>query len=368
MKRIAGMAALGVTLALLTGSVGLAQPPATGVAQEVNKKLCKLFGAGGFKGLPSYGTGIVVHPSGYVITCNNHILTTSDLRVHLFDGRFFHAKVIAKEPELDVALLKIEEPVEKLPYFNVAAEADKAAKIKTPAGTWVLALSNQFAIAERDEAMSVQHGVIQAYADLKGRKGVADAPFQGKVYFIDAVACNPGAAGGALTNAKGDLLGILGRELKNKLSDSWINYAVPVQSTVELIRDTKKGPEKVSIATFVEEGMKGKYTSPGEKVKKAKGPGIYTGILLVPNPVALTPPYIESVVPGSPADKAGLRTDDLIVYVDGELVQSIKSFKELMSTYQPGAQVRLDVQRGANLETVTITVEKTPQAKDKAGP
>src|SRR5256885_478101 len=84
-------------------------------------------------------------------------------------------------------------------------------------------------VAGRAEPMSVQHGVVQAFADLKGRKGVSDAAFQGKVYFIDVVACNPGAAGGALTNGKGDLLGILGRELKNKLSDSWINYAVPIQ-------------------------------------------------------------------------------------------------------------------------------------------
>src|SRR5277367_4690250 len=84
-----------------------AQESLTPVVTEVNKKMVKLFGAGGFKGLPSYGTGIIVSPKGHILTVNNHILTTVDLRVHLYDGRFYHAKVVAKEPGLDVALVKI---------------------------------------------------------------------------------------------------------------------------------------------------------------------------------------------------------------------------------------------------------------------
>ena len=79
----------------------------------------------------------------------------------------------------------------------------------------MLAFSNQFKIALRDEPMSVQRGVIAALADLRGRRGVFDAPFTGDVYFLDAIACNPGAAGGIVTNRKGELLGILGRELKD---------------------------------------------------------------------------------------------------------------------------------------------------------
>lgn len=339
------------------------QPPAGPVTKEVNKKLCKLYGAGGFKGLPSYGTGIVVAKTGYILTVNNHILGSTDLRVHLFDGRLQHAKVVAKEPELDVALLKLEEPVDNLPYYNVAEEAEKVTKGIAKVGTWVLAFSNQFEIGTREELMSVMHGVIAAHSDLMARKGAADAPYQGKAFFIDVVACNPGAAGGALTNYNGDLLGILGRELKSKISDSWINYAVPINAATKLVVDLKSGKEEdVSIARFVADGMAGKYI-PGEKSKKAKGPGVYTGIQLVPNPVPATPPYIETVVIGSPADKVGLRTDDLIVYVDGELVQSIKGFKDLMSTYKPGDHVRFDVQRGTQLQTVTIILEKQPDKK-----
>src|SRR5437764_5695986 len=94
------------------------QAPVTKTANDVNKKLVKLFGAGGFKGLPSYGTGILVSSKGHILTVNNHILTTSDLRVHLYDGRFYHARVLYKEPELDVALVKIDEVIDFLPHYD----------------------------------------------------------------------------------------------------------------------------------------------------------------------------------------------------------------------------------------------------------
>ena len=103
-------APFGIALLLFAGRfLPTLQQPFTTVAGDVNKKMVKLFGAGGFKGLPSYGTGILVSPKGYILTVNNHILTTVDLRVHLYDGRFYHAKVVAREPGLDVALVKIQE-------------------------------------------------------------------------------------------------------------------------------------------------------------------------------------------------------------------------------------------------------------------
>src|SRR5438445_7914659 len=76
-------------------------------AKAVNQKMVKLFGSGGFQRLASYGSGVVVSPDGYVVTVASHILDTQDLRVHTYDGRRLHAKLIVIEPELDVALLKI---------------------------------------------------------------------------------------------------------------------------------------------------------------------------------------------------------------------------------------------------------------------
>lgn len=348
---------------LLTAALWLAptrssaQAPVTDLAAQVNKKLVKLFGAGGFKGLPSYGTGILVSAKGHILTCNNHILTTADLRVHLYDGRFYHARVIYREPELDVALCKIEEEVDFLPHYDFAKEI---AGPKAEPGALVFALSNCFQIATRDEPMSIQRGVVAAVAELRGRRGVFEAPFSGEVYFIDTVANNPGSAGGALVDRKGHLLGVMGRELKNTLTDTWINYAVPIHAKVDVVRAGKN--LTVDMASFVKEAMAGTYIQ-SEGSKKKEDRGGYTGIVLVTNAVSNTPPYIEEVVPGSPAAAAGLRPDDLIVYVDGELIPSITSFRELIRAFGPGAEVRLEVQRGTRLESIRLKLAEQPKAK-----
>ncbi len=356
MKRVVvRMFGVGVLVAATT-SVVIAQQPFTTIAADVNKRLVKLFGAGGFKGLPHYGTGILVSDKGFILTCNNHILSTTDLRVHLYDGRFYQARVIAREPELDLALVRIESDVDFLPHYDIAKAA--AQPLAGP-GDWILALSNQFNIAVRDEPMTVQRGVIAAYAELRGRRGIFEAPYTGEAYFIDVIANNPGAAGGALVNRKGELLGIIGRELKNTLSDTWINYAVPVQAKVEILRDDKL--TKMDVATFVKEAMAGTYKQSEKRAKVDRGG--YHGILLVPNAVGVTPPYVEEVLIDSPAAKSGLRPDDLIVYIDGELVTSIKNFREIMKQSGPGMEVKLDVQRANRLISVKMKLAEQPKLK-----
>ncbi len=358
--RLSGIAIVLGTLATLQG-----QQSFTDTVTDVNKKMVKLFGAGGFKGLPSYGTGLLVSPKGHILTCNNHILSATDLRVHLYDGRFYHCKLLFREPELDVAVIKIQDEVDFLPYFDFARAA--ARPLAEP-GDWVLAFSNCFQIATRDEPMTVQRGVIAAYAELRGRRGIFDAPYIGEVYFVDAIANNPGAAGGVITNRNGELLGIVGRELKNTLSDTWINYATPVQARVDIQRDEKT--VKVDMATFVQESIAGTYKQ-SEKRKNKEDRGGYHGIVLVPNVIGLTPPYVEEVLAGSPAATAGLRADDLIVYMDGELVPSIKAFRDVMKQTGPGTEIRLDVQRGARLKTIKLKIAEYPKEapnKTNAGP
>lgn len=333
-----------------------AQQPLTPVAADVNKKMVKVYGAGGFKGLPSYGTGVMVSPKGYILTINNHIVSTADIRVHLYDGRLYRAKLVSREPELDVAMLKVEDDIDFLPCFEFTKSAGAA--LAEP-GDMMLAFSNCYQIATRDEPMTMQRGVIMAYTELRARIGIFDAPFGGDVYFIDTVTNNPGAPGGALTNRKGDLLGIIGREYKNKLSDTWINYALPIQSAVEIQRGEK--PVKVSMSTFVEESIAGKYQQGDDRDKGKKDKGGYHGIIFVVNAVPTTPPYVEEVVAGSPAAAAKLRADDLIVYVDGFLVSSIKGFRELMRQKGPDDPVKLEVQRGNRLVSVEFKLTQQPK-------
>jgi serine protease Do len=332
-------------LLAVAASAGRADDTAAGVAERTNKKVVKLFGSGGYQGLAAFGTGVLVSPEGHILTVASPLLLTNELRVHLFDGRRCPAKVVVMEPELDAALIKIDQ-VEELPFFDLAGAA-RAAQAKP--GDSVLAFSNEFQIATRDEPVSVQHGVIAAYSRLHGRRGIFEAPYSGYVYVIDAITNNPGAGGGALTTRSGDLLGIIGKELRNTLTDTWVNYAVPVGV----------------LADFVEKAKKGEYR-PLARSQPSGGQAGYHGIVLVPNVVERTPPFVEEVLPGSPAAKAGLRPDDLIVYLDGQQIASVKAFRELMEKLAPGATVKLEVRRadkgngGERLLSVDIKLDEPP--------
>lgn len=316
-----------------------ADPSLAAVVEQVNQRMVKIYGSGGFRGLNSYGSGILVSADGHVLTAASPTLDTSGLNVHLSDGRRLPAKVLVTEPELDAALLKID-MAEDLPYYDVAQAARRPL---ATAGDGVLAFSNQFQIATREEAMSVQRGVIAAYARLHGKRGIFEAPYKGEVYIVDAITNNPGAAGGALTNRRGELLGLIGKELSNSLSDTYINYGVPIKV----------------LAEFVDKGIKGQY-KPIEKERVTTGPGGFHGIILVPNVVERTPPFIEDVVTGSPAARAGLRADDLVVYVDGEKVTSIKEFRDFVDRARPGTAFKLEVRRGDRLFPVDIKLEALP--------
>lgn len=357
------LAAAAAILILFTGAAR-ADTSFAPVAEAVNKKMVKLFGSGGFKGIVAYGTGILVSADGYVLTVAGPMLDTRDLRVHLADGRRYHAKVIVMEPELDVALVKIEpakDEVLELDFFDVSAAAKKPL---VKAGTGVLAFSNQFEIATRDEPMSVMKGTIASYTRLQGRRGIHEATYKDNVYVLDAITNNPGAGGGALTTRKGELLGIIGKELRNELTNTWINYAVPIQASVEVLeKDDKK--RMISILEIVEKKEKYAATTPDREKKKADN---YTGLVLVPNAVELTPPYVEEVLPDSPAAKAGLKTDDLIVYVDGEPINSINHLLDLFGRIRPETPMRIEVRRGDKLTTLNMVMGKPLAKKPKPTP
>jgi serine protease Do len=346
-----GMVALfGWMCSLIAAAPAHADESFATVADQVNKRVVKLFGGGGYQGLVSYGSGVLVSPEGHILTVANHILLAQELLVHLPDGRRVEAQVLVVEPELDVALLKIDKAAD-LPYFDVTKAAGGPLG---KAGDWVLAFSNEFQVATRDEPVSVQHGVIAAYAKLHGRRGIFDAPYGGDVYIIDAVTNNPGAAGGAVTDRRGRLLGIIGKEVRNTLSGTWINYAMPIQS----------------LASFVDKAKKGEY-KPIAKSETPAGPAGYHGIVMVPNVVERTPPFIEEVAPGSPAERAGLRPDDLIIYAQGQQIASVKAFREVMDRSRPGSVVRLEVRRvdksvggGERLMVVELKLEE-PVARKK---
>jgi serine protease Do len=327
-----------------------AQESFSNVAASVNSRMVKLFGAGGFQGLASYGSGFLVSADGYILTTASHVLLTDSLRVHLADGRRLDGHVAVMEPDLDAALVKIDK-VENLPYFDIAATS------KVPParpGDWILAFSNEFQVATGDEPVSVQKGVIAAYAKLRGRRGVFQVSYAGDVYLIDAVTNNIGSSGGMVTTRDGRPLGMIGKELRNSLTNTWINYAVPIQALV----------------TFVDKGKRGEYR-PTVRSVPTEGEIGYHGLTLVPNVLERTPPFVESVAPGSPAARAGLKSDDLIISIDGQQVPSIKAVEAVLARARPGSSVKIEARRsdkqaagGERLITAEIVLVNRPPQQE----
>lgn len=350
---------------LLLAAPAAAADPFVNVTKQVNEKVVKIFGAGGFRGATNYSTGVLVSPDGHFLTVASQTLDTSELIVHLSDGRRMKAVVVATEPELDIALCYIRTEGKKdikdangldLPYFDIAEAAKR--KPAEP-GDWVLGFSNLFEIAMRDEPVSAMQGSITSVSKLHGKRGIFDFPYTGEVYVVDAITNGPGAGGGPLTNRKGELLGFIGREIKNSQTETWINYAVPVYAEVT-VKDEKNQEEKVSITKFVELAKDGKY-KPRATAKQQKSAGGFVGVKFVPNVLDRTPPYIDEIIPDSPAAKAGIQVNDLVSFIDGEPIYSIKSYLDYMSKTRPGDTVRVDVRRGDNLIQVELKLGDWPK-------
>ena len=190
------------------------------VVAGVQPKVVKIYGAGGPSGLEPYQSGFLITEGGHVLTAWSYVLDADEIDVTLDDGRKFSAKLVGADVRTEIAVLKID--AGGLAHFKL----DDAATIEV--GGRVLALSNLYGVATGSESASVQHGVVAARTTLAARRGVYNSPYQGAVYVLDAMTNNPGAAGGALVNLRGELVGVLGKELRHARTGNWLNYALPI--------------------------------------------------------------------------------------------------------------------------------------------
>jgi len=340
MSRLVSIANLSLRLTLLVlvgwscslGSMAAAAP-VTKAVTSVQPMIVKVYGAGGLRGLEAYQSGILISDDGHVLTTWSYVLDTDEVTVILDDGRKFVADLVGADPGLDMAVLKLE--ATELPFFDLSAAVDGET------GMRVLAFSNLYGVATGDERASVQRGVISAVTKLAGRQGAFTTPYRGEVYVVDAMTNNPGATGGALTDQHGQLLGMLGKELRDQRSDAWLNYAMPIAHLREAVDDIKSG--------------KFRRRDP-ESARQARNPlDLSTfGVVLVPDVVDNTPAYVDAVRPNSPAARAGLRSDDLVLFVGGVLVRSLKDLREQAKLIEQTEEIALTVRRGETLETLLL--------------
>jgi serine protease Do len=162
---------------------------------------------------------------------------------------------------------------------------------------------------------------------------------------------NPGAAGGVLVNYQGELLGMLGKELKNSLNNTWLNYSVPV----EVFR--KKAQDLIA-----DGGGLITETPESDQPKVAANPLTLEllGLVLVPNVLERTPPFVDDVRPNSPAAAAGLMPDDLVIFISDtrvtnpRLVKSCRILRDELSYIDRDDTITLTVMRGEKLVQFTL--------------
>jgi len=315
--------------------------------RRVQQRTVKVFGAGGIRRLHAYSTGFVVSRQGHVATIWSHVLDTEELTVVLADGRKVRAKVLGAEPQLDLAVLELLEKDLELPAWDLEAEVTDAGP-----GTRVLGFSNMFRVATGDEMVSVLHGVVAAKAPLTTRRGAFESSYEGTAFIVDAVTNNPGAGGGVLTTRAGRLLGMIGKELRNAESNTWVNYAVPISELKQPIRQIIAGKYRA------------RQRDPDETNVVARFRPLEFGIVLVPDVLFRTPAFIDAVQRGSAAARAGLQPDDLILFINGDLVQSCRVFKQSLGRIDSGGVLKLTVRRGDKLLPVELPVPDKPDEPD----
>jgi serine protease Do len=296
--------------------------------------MVKIFGAGGLRGLESYQSGFLISAEGHVLTAWSYVLDSDYTTVVLDDGRRLEGQIVGSDPRLELAVLKID--ATELDHFDLSQA------VALPGGAQVLAFSNLFAVAVGAESASVQHGVVSIITTLNARRGTFPTPYRGPAYILDAITNNAGAAGGALTDRQGRLAGILGKELRNSLNGTWLNYAIPISEVASTVQDIVAG--KIPMQADPDQ------SKPPEPVTVE-----HLGLVLVPDVLPATPAFVESVRIGSPAAQVDVRADDLIVIVGDRRVQSCKEVVDALSYIDRVEPVKLTILREQELLDVELS-------------
>lgn len=335
--RMSGVLVLAAAMAC-GAAADSASPQRTAAAAARN--VVKVYGAGGIRGLEAYQSGIVISPDGRILTVMSTVLDGDTVSCVFDDGRRREATVVGIDPRRELAVLQVEE--KDLPAFEFASRP------RARAGTRVMAISNLFGVAAGDERVSVQRGVVSAVVPLEARRGAAEAPYAGAAYLVDCTTSNPGAAGGALVDSQGDLVGMLGKESRSNASGIWLNYALPVDELVLGVEGILAGaPSAIAAA----EGR------PRFDVRAL-------GLGLVPDLLDRTPPFVDSVRAGSPAAIAGIRPDDLVIVAGGRAVASRAAVEEAVAALPTGDRVTLTLIRAGSL----VEVDLGPRPRDARAP
>ena len=264
------------------------------------------------------GSGVIVSTDGYIVT-NNHVVDGAKMvTVTLSDGRELPARVVGRDPQTDVALIKVD--AKGLPAITFARSKN------VEVGDRVLAIGNPFGIGE-----TVTTGIVSATSRRAGL-GLAYEDF----IQTDA-AINPGNSGGALVDVDGRLVGINTAILSHSGGFQGIGLAVPADLVSNVV-DNLAAHGKV-VRGYIGVGIQDLTPSLADSF----GIKVNDGAL------------ISDVRPGSPAAKAGLKSGDVVTAIDGQAVDSAGRLGIAVAETAPGTQLSLDILRDGSPQRVQVT-------------
>jgi serine protease Do len=286
-----------------------------------------------FKGA-SLGSGFLLSVEGYVLTNNHVVKDATDIRVRLSDGREFGAKVTGRDPLTDVALIQLQSPPKDLPPPVVLGDSDALRQ-----GDFVLAMGSPFGL--RDTATL---GIVSA----KHRAGINPGGTYDDFIQTDA-AINPGNSGGPLFNLRGEVVGINTAIVSPQIGQG-IGFAVPISLAKALLPQLRE---------------KGKVTRGFVGVQVSDlTPDLVQGFNLKPGTKGA---LINSVVPRSPAEKAGLQAGDIITQLNGKPVESSGALTRGVALVAPGQSASLTVLRGTDQKQFSLKVATRPEDESAVG-
>ncbi len=273
------------------------------------------------------GSGVIIREDGYIVT-NNHVIEgATDIEVTLTNNKTFKAELIGTDPATDVALIKVD--AQGLPVIPFG-DSDKLRL-----GEWVLAIGSPYNLRS-----TVTAGIVSA----KGRS-IPDNSREFKIEsFIQTdAAVNPGNSGGALVDKAGNLVGINTAIVSQTGAYAGYSFAVPVNIVKRIVDDLMDFGS-------VRRAVLGVVMSPitqeiADKLKLSSLNGV----------------YIVEVSPGSAAEQAGVKKEDVLVKIDSVQVTNASSVQEIVSGFYPGDKATLTVIRGGKEKELEVTFKGTAQ-------
>jgi len=280
-------------------------------------------GGGVEREFQAVGSGFMISADGHVVT-NNHVIEHADeIEVIMFDGTRYPAKVKGRDPKTDLALLEVEAN-ESLPYVELGDSDD--AKV----GDWVVAVGNPFGLGG-----TVTAGIISA----RGRD-IQSGPFDDFLQ-IDAP-INRGNSGGPLFDAEGRVIGINTAIYSPSGGSVGIGFAIPSTLAQDII-------VQLRAEGSVARGWLGVQIQPVTKlVAESLGLTEQQGAL------------VAGVESGSPADRAGIKTGDVIVRMNGEDLDDFKDLPKLVAKAKAGSESTLEVRRRGETRELEVEIGRMP--------